>query len=496
MKKLFSLKLTGVAILLAGLMGCNDILENVEPPTSVSFEVALSNADAVLAVRASMYSAMRASFDYTTQLMIGPGALADETYNRPGSTRFNNLNEAIGTSGTVHLTAFGSSYGIIRNANLLIGGIQPGAVTDAQANQFRGEALAIRSFAYFNLARTYGYEPGRTGMGPQANWNQSAILRLVPTLDIAQAAPQARATVDEVYAQILSDLAEAKTLLAGQNANNAYVTEAFIDGLRARVNLYAGNWAAAATAAQAAISNSGRSLVNTAAGVNTMFNQRNPEALFEIVVNPNTEPIGGNNTNDGLAAYTSIQWVAQVPTNAVVSLYDAADFRLLGWYDDCVTAQRGLGAAAVGCDAINTISSSLTKWNGYKGNLADDIPYMRVGEMYLIWAEAAAKAANSPASGQTPLQALRDARNAGPIPASALTSMQAFEDFILQERMRELIGEGHRFYDLKRLGRDIPNRNGTIKIRADSYRILAPFGTGAQNVNPLLVENPGYVSVN
>jgi starch-binding outer membrane protein, SusD/RagB family len=493
MKKLFSLKLTGVAILLAGLMGCNEILENVEPPTSVSFEVALSNPDAVLAVRASMYSAMRASFDYTTQLMIGPGAFADETYNRPGSTRFNNLNEAIGTSGTVHLTAFGSSYGIIRNANLLIGGIRPGAVSDAQANQFRGEALAIRAFVYHNLVRTYGYDPGTPGA---ANWNLGAILRTVPTLDLAQAEPQARATVAETYAQILSDLAEAKTLLAGQNANNAYVTEAFVDGITARANLYARNWSAASAAAQSAISRSGRSLVNSAAGVNTMFNQRNPEALFEIVVNPATEPIAGSNTNDGLAAYTSIQWVAQIPTQFVINLYDANDFRLAGWYNDCITAQQGIGAAAVGCDAINNISSSLTKWNGYKGNLADDIPYMRLGEMYLIWAEAAAKAANSPAAGQAPLQALRDARNAGPIPASALANMQAFEDFILEERVRELIGEGHRFYDLKRLGRDIPNRNGLVKIRADSYRILAPFGTAAQNVNPLLIENPGYVQVN
>ncbi len=29
-------------------------------------------------------------------------------------------------------------------------------------------------------------------------------------------------------------------------------------------------------------------------------------------------------------------------------------------------------------------------------------------------------------------------------------------------------------------------------MRADAFRILAPFGTGTQTVNPLLVENPGY----
>jgi len=70
--------------------------------------------------------------------------------------------------------------------------------------------------------------------------------------------------------------------------------------------------------------------------------------------------------------------------------------------------------------------------------------------------------------------------------------MDAFEDFILDERMRELALEGHRFYDLKRMGRDVRNPDGSAKIRADSYRILPQIGTSLRNVNPLLVENPGY----
>jgi hypothetical protein len=226
-----------------------------------------------------------------------------------------------------------------------------------------------------------------------------------------------------------------------------------------------------------------------------MFFKRNPEAIFELVVNASTEAIAGSNINNGLAAYTADQWVPQVPTQTVIDKYDAGDYRLATWYIDC-QVQQSTGAPATGCSTINSLSASINKWNGWKGNLADDITYMRVAEMYLIWAEAAAKAANSPAAGVAPLQTLRTARNAGVVPASALTDMMAFENFILDERMRELIVEGHRFFDLKRLGRDIPNVDGTIKIRADSYRMLAPFGTGLQNVNPLLVENPGYDTVN
>ncbi|MFU8859745.1 MAG: RagB/SusD family nutrient uptake outer membrane protein [Cyclonatronaceae bacterium] len=494
MKKLKLSKYIAVTVLLLAFTGCNDILEKVEPSTSVSGEVALTSPDAVRAIRASMYSKIRASFDHTTEYMVGPGAFADETRNRPGSTRFSNLNQAFGTSGLAHLGNWGESYDIIQDANLLIGAIEPGVLPDADLNRFRGEAYAIRAYVMHHLARTYGYEPGRTGQGPEADWNLSVIIRTEPTLDLSDADKRPRSTVSDVYAQMLADLQQAKTLLAGVNANNTFVTEAFVDAVTARVNLYAGNWAAASTAAQAAITNSGRPLVNTADGVAGMFYENDgnhPEAILKLIVDPNTEPIGGSNVNNGLAAYTSDQWVAQIPTQFVIDKYEAGDYRLAGWYRDCLTNQT-TGAAANGCADINDLAAAVTKWNGRKGNLADDIPLIRVAEMYLIWAEAAAKAANNPASGQAPLAALRTARNAGAVPASALANMTAFEDFILDERIRELIVEGHRFWDLKRLGRDVRNPDDTIKMFANAYRILAPIGAALINVNELLVENPGY----
>jgi hypothetical protein len=118
---------------------------------------------------------------------------------------------------------------------------------------------------------------------------------------------------------------------------------------------------------------------------------------------------------------------------------------------------------------------------------------MRLGELYLIWAEAAAKAANDPNAGAAPLTTLRTARGASAVPAGALTDMTAFENFILEERMRELIGEGHRFYDLKRLGRDIVNVDNSVKIRADSYRMLGFIPVGVVTLpGSLITQNPGY----
>ncbi len=499
MRRIKTISYLLVATLL--LFGCNEILIDVDPPTSVPGETVLNTVEGVQALRASMYSKMRASFGYTTLYFVGASAYADETYIRPGATRMNSLNFARDGDGSLQHAAYhadgggaapvtyNATYNIIQDANLLIGAVPDGVLPDATLQRFRGEAYAIRAFAMHHLVRAVGYDP----TNPMINqWDLGIIIRTEPTLDLADADLRERSTVQQTYAQILSDLAEAKTLLAGINADNSYPTEAFVDGLTARVNLYAGNWDAALTAATNARNNFGRALQNTPDGVAGMFHEgrgNHPEALFKLVIHPTIEQIAGSNVNNGTASYTSNQWVPQLPTQKVIDLYDDDDYRL-GWYGDAIESQTH-GVAATNANAVNDRGWSILKFNGNKGNLSDDHPYMRVAEMYLIQAEAAART-GGPAAGAPFLNALRQARGVGPVDDAALANMQAFEDEILNERIRELVVEGHRFYDLKRLGRDVRNADGTIKFRRDSHRILSPIGATHYGVNPLIKENPGY----
>jgi hypothetical protein len=133
---------------------------------------------------------------------------------------------------------------------------------------------------------------------------------------------------------------------------------------------------------------------------------------------------------------------------------------------------------------------------------------MRTAELYLILAEAQAKGGDLPAGVQA-LNTLREARNASTYSTGDFANLTEFEDEILDERMRELFAEGHRFYDLKRLGRDIPNAvnpdgdvlpigNQEIKMRGDSYRVLARIPDGVistsivDGAEPLVIQNPGY----
>ncbi|MAL18804.1 MAG: hypothetical protein CL670_07095 [Balneola sp.] len=498
MKKLKLSKYVIVATLFVAMLGCDSILENVEPSNAVSGEVVLTTENGVNALRASMYAKVYQSFSFTTDYFVGPSAFSDETRNRPGSSRYQAYNNAEGTFGTTHMGNWGAGYDLIQDANLIIGAVEDGVLPAATLAQYRAEALALRAFAYHNMVRVYGYEPGNFGQGPEANWNAGVIIRNEPVIDVSDADFRPRSTVGDVYTAILADLNEAETLFTanGDGGSNTYVTLAFVHGMQARANLYAGNWQAAADAAQDAIDEFGGTLSNTQDAVTGMFNEtstggNHPEALFKLVINPNTEGIAGGSGNNGPATYTSDGFMAQLPTQFVIDQYRAGDFRL-GWYQPCADVQKNPLTQPTNCDAVNTAGLSSVKWSGDKLQSVDDLPMMRLAEMYLIRAEGLAKASNNAAAGSPALQALLDARNGGTVPAAALTSVDAFEDEILIERIRELAIEGHRFYDLKRLGRAITNPDGSTKMRADSYRILAPLGSGLLNVNELLVENPEY----
>ncbi|MGK7369191.1 MAG: RagB/SusD family nutrient uptake outer membrane protein [Candidatus Halalkalibacterium sp. M3_1C_030] len=483
-----------LVVLIFVSVGCNDLLEEPSPATSTSPEIVLTTSEGIATLRNSFYNRMRASFNYSTEYMIGPSAFADETRNRPGSTRFQGLNEATGTDGDTNgLSSYGTAYSMILDANLMLNSIDGSVLDQATLDRYQGEAYAFRAFAMHHLVRALGYEPGMAPTsGPGAGWEQGIPIITEPVQSQEDVVTVPRSTVSDVYNQILSDLGEAKTRLAGTNSNTTRITEAFVDGMIARVNLYAGNWGAANDAAADAITNSGIALSNTESQIANMFDEtsaNHPEAMFKVVVNPNTEPIAGSNVNNGLAAYTAEQWSAQLPTNRVLDSYEADDYRL-GWYEECFDTFNV--ASESDCADVNDEGYELQKFNGEKGNLADDIPYMRVAEMYLIQAEAAAKDANNVAAGIGPLNDLRDARNASQVLVTDFASLEEFEDFILEERVRELVSEGHRFWDLKRLGRNIPNPNGTDKMRYDSYRILDNIGAGNISSNPELVENPGY----
>jgi hypothetical protein len=113
-----------------------------------------------------------------------------------------------------------------------------------------------------------------------------------------------------------------------------------------------------------------------------------------------------------------------------------------------------------------------------------------VGELKLIQAEA--RLQGNLGNAAAPLNDLRTARG-----LSEVSSVDM--DLILEERRRELAAEGHRYFDLKRLGRDISKSVGKLgnpddnqsPLAFENIRILDDIPSAQVDVEDLR-QNPGY----
>jgi hypothetical protein len=123
----------------------------------------------------------------------------------------------------------------------------------------------------------------------------------------------------------------------------------------------------------------------------------------------------------------------------------------------------------------------------------------RTGEMYLIRAEARAEqnkytGANS---AEADINALRAARITGYVNVVFASKTDAI-NAVIDERFKELVYEGHRFWDLKRRGlpvvrlaSDAPTLNAAT-LPAGNFRFLLPIPDPEMKANNLMIQNPGY----
>jgi hypothetical protein len=127
-----------------------------------------------------------------------------------------------------------------------------------------------------------------------------------------------------------------------------------------------------------------------------------------------------------------------------------------------------------------------------------DFPMFRLSDAYLMYAEAVVRGGGG--SRPTALDYINDLRqraygdNSGNI-----TDGQMTLDFILDERGRELLWEGHRRTDLVRFGQFTGGaylwawKGGSEAGSAtESFRDLYPFPANELVANPNLTQNPGY----
>lgn len=467
------------------LVGCDQFsLDEAEPTTSISLDETISSQAGFNGLLVSMYDRLQSPGLYGQQYMLYPDALADNVNLVPESST-NRYPGVVANRPFAHLGGYGGLYSTINEANNIladIGGLELDAENpQAIRDRIRGEALFLRGMAYFDLVRIHSYMPGREVNG----FSLGVPLRTEPTRSAADAEPIPRDENTAIYDQVVSDLEEADSLLAGNpdvRPAPTRATGAATAGLLSRVHLYLENWSEAEAAADQALSRTGASVVDARSeDFEAAWEDAGtyPGSVFELSMTQGSDATTADNSlqtlTDGIGGGFFAYEV--LPSEDVRSTYPSDD------------ARRDLFAT----DPNGNVY--LQKYTGRIAQFTDPIPLLRVAELYLNRAEARAQQGDDP-DARSDLDYIRERRNIETV-SGDLTG-QALIDSILVERRREFLFEGKRFFTLKRYARDIPKPQQQSDIeydgplRTDARLILAPLPTGEVQSNPEIEQNPGY----
>lgn len=348
---------------------------------------------------------------------------------------------------------------------------------DASLKIYRGQALAARAYDYLNLVQIYQF----TYAGHE---NALAVPIVTETMSEEEMQNNPRATVQQVYDQIMSDLNQAIELLTGfdNGANKDQPDEYVVYGLRARANLLMQNWADAARDAERAIAGG---VPQSLAEVSTpTFNSATASSwLWAVMITPDNDVVqtGIINWPSHLSSltgngYTTLVGAWRYVSTSLYDLIPATDIRKQWFMSPENTSTLVDNETVNGEPVIDYFGLAPyvnVKFGAYQNIFANttnasDWPLMRVEEMYLIKAEAEAMSGNL-AGGKTTLEnfvrAYRD-----PSFSSQATSASEFQDEVWLQRRMELWGEGYALFDILRLKKPVI-RKGTNYAAAVQYNI-------------------------
>lgn len=465
------------------LAGCSDRLDK-ENPSAIPPSLVTGSEGNLEALMNSAYTRVNDFGFYGQEMLLEGDVMADVIDLHPTNRTGRYEGEWVNQFG-VHMARWGR-YTSINDANFVakFAPLLDDRTEDAVKNRLRGEALFVRALSYFALANTYGFPPGQEnayGDYPQPGFNLAVPVRTEPTEGLSDAVFIPRSTNREVYNQIIADLQEAITLLPDDASTNAphRASIAAAHALLARVYLYDQQWSNAATQAQMALDKTGAGLSTAASYEEDWQTIIHPESIFEsFIADENWSSVDGVNnslnslTNNRLAGGQFIL----VASQELIDAHESDDVRL-SLYEFVE-------------DAGLTGRFQSLKWIGEKdaGQGLENVPIIRVAEMYLILAEARLNSGDV-AGARTALNTLRTNRGLGDVNIADAE----LENAIIAERMVELAYEGHRYFDFLRRGLPIPKsaESGTAPV-ADG-RLLAPLPNGQVRQSAgVLEQNPGY----
>jgi len=379
-----------------------------------------------------------------------------------------------GTQEDSHVTIFNQIYKNLSTVNTVIFNVplmRKSGEPDSTLTRVDGEAHFLRALYYFLLVNTYGKPYNKTS----ASTDYGVPLKTDPAIE---AGFFSRATVQQVYDQMINDLLTAEKELEGYNKRSVIrANQAAVQALLSRIYLYTEVYEKAAAYADKVLAKNYQiTNLNNFDFANNFLQLSSPETIFnmgEDAINF-LYPVFGPClfTHDLSSAVDSYR-----ASDDLVQSFETDDLRPSVFFDQGERPGQ-LYAKVRGFDLSGNVS---------------EIFMIRLPEIYLNKAEALAVLGRNDEAINL-LQELRRKRFAA-TPALPPGAGGELVNFIRDERRRELCFEGHRWFDLRRYG--VNSKYPFSKsIRHNSYAYnsaMASYLQGYYELKPYSQDAAAYV---
>ncbi|WP_256004763.1 RagB/SusD family nutrient uptake outer membrane protein [Pedobacter deserti] len=386
-------------------------------------------------------------------------------------------------------------YQVIQSANILVGKLEEGipALNDAQTRRYIAEAKFIRNFCYLTLVRLYGdvvYYTKPFQKDPLPRENMVSV-------------------VNKCIADMKANYKDLPRKFTDPSLRGVRATQGAAIGLMMHLNMWNAGfdlnnrpayWSETAALGQELITNGDFRLLDISEW-STVTKGRSEESLFELFNTINYNIGGGFAANPRDFGYSFTHFPYRRPeyvSRFNYNIFTEEYMRKL--YPDQTSPDLRLNTWFVAPFDQNNTTFQLLKFAGNTLNtgqgpddaLAADNSYliMRYADAVLLAAEANANLGND----NDAIAQLQIVRKRASVPAfpGAPGDTRGLKDAIFWERAKELMGEGHRYFDLVRTRRIMNREYADNILTTDKFNRGAwtwPIEKSARNNNPYMTLN-------
>ncbi len=420
------------------------------------FENDASATSAITGVYSRMQSISGGYSGSQNSISIAAGLSADEFKSHNVTLNVFLENEIPTSNLIINNYIWSESYRYIYTANAILDGLQSSSTISSDTKkQLLGEAKFIRAFCYFYLVNLFGEVP------------------LNLTSDLQSSRFNSKSSVENIYAQIISDLIDAENNLSPNYISTERIrpNRWAATALLSRVYLYTGQWDLALQKATAVISQNATYSLNT--NLDQVFLKNSAETIWQLM------PPAGRNTWEGTTLILTAPPIYVSLSEKILPLFDSGDERKTKWLKQFTNA-TGTYYYPYKYKTQSTTNGVISEYS----------MVIRLAEMFLIRAEANAQL-NNTTMALDDINLIR--KRAGlTTPLAGLDPTQCLTE-VAKQRQLELFSEwGHRWLDLKRTGK-ASTVLAPIKIATwKDTDVLYPIPDAEINANYNIKQNFGY----